>query len=53
MFPAEAAFTVADNSIAGLPRGDYEFPGIYVTAFGGCFHSVHNWVMSQPSQIMI
>jgi hypothetical protein len=53
MFPADAAFTAADSSIAGLPEGDYTFPGIDVTAFGGCFHSVHNWTMSPPSPIAV
>jgi hypothetical protein len=53
MFPADADITIADNSIAGLPQNNYLFPSIDVTAFGGCFHSVHNWVMSQPSQIVI
>ncbi len=53
MFPADADFTVADSSIAGLPEGDYTFPGIDVTAFGGCFHSVHNWTLSPPSPIAV
>lgn len=53
MFPADAAFTVADNSIAGLPQGDYAFPGIDVTAFGGCFNCVCNWTMSPPSPIAV
>jgi hypothetical protein len=53
MFTAEAAFTIADNSIAALPAGNYAFPGIDVMAFGGCFHSVHNWSMSPPVPIAV
>jgi hypothetical protein len=52
MFPAQADFTIADNSLTGLPASVYDFPGLDVTAFGGCFHGVYNWVMSQASQVL-
>jgi hypothetical protein len=53
MFAAEADFTIADNSLTGLPASVYDFPGLDVTAFGGCFHGVYNWVMSQASQVLL
>jgi Acetoacetate decarboxylase (ADC) len=53
MFPATAQFRVTDNSMCAFPAGEYQFPGIDVTAFGSCYHSVHNWTMSPPSIVVL
>jgi hypothetical protein len=53
MFPATAQFRVTDNSLCALPAGYYQLPGINVTAFGSCYHSVHNWAMSPASPIIL
>jgi hypothetical protein len=51
MFPANADFTIADNSMAGLPANRYRFPGLDVTAFQSCYHSIHDWTMSPPTVV--
>jgi hypothetical protein len=52
MSAATATLTIADNGLPGLPAGDYRYPGIDVTPFGGCYHSVHHWTMSVPSPVL-
>ena len=53
MFPAQAEIRIADNSLAALPAGRYSFPGIDVSAFHSCYHSIHDWVMSPPKIVGI
>jgi hypothetical protein len=51
MMPMKAAIHVSDQSLAGLPMGQYDFKGIDTTAFGGGYYSYHNWRMSTPTAI--
>lgn len=48
MTPAKMRLQILDDSLAGLPKGMYEFDGIDTKAFGGAYMSIHSWRMSQP-----
>jgi len=47
MTPAKMQLDVLDDSLAGLPKGVYEFDSIDTKAFGGAYMSIHSWQMSQ------
>jgi hypothetical protein len=51
MEPATAQFEIINDSLPGLPKGTYSFPGIDQTAFGGGYLSRHDWRMSPPRLI--
>ena len=48
MQPMAATIEVSDDTLAALPKGAYRFNGIDTTAFGGGYHSIHDWQMSPP-----
>ena len=53
MVPAKMTLEVADDSLAGLPRGTHHFDTIDTAAFGGAYLSIHSWRMSPKPRVFV